>query len=235
MDDRILGERAGAAKALCARDVHLSYGRTVALAGASLDIVAGEVVALSGRSGSGKSSLLYCLAGMQRPTSGSVRYGDQDLTTLRGTSLSALRRRDFGFVFQFGELVPELTLAENVSLPLRLNGARGATVRTQVSALLDELGIADVAEMRPTEVSGGQAQRAAVARALVHRPRVVFADEPTGSLDSDNGALVLSKFVALARDNGTAVVLVTHDPDVAAIADRELRVVDGRTASAVRI
>lgn len=208
-------------------DVWHSYGSTLALRGASISIAAGEIVALTGKSGSGKSTLLYVLAGVIRPDSGAIRFRDVHLTQVSTEELTAIRRRDFGFVFQFGELVPELSIFENVALPLRLNGVDRDTVRTRVTELLEVLGIGDLAKRRAAEVSGGQAQRAAVARAVIHEPAVVFADEPTGSLDSENSSVVLAELVGLARSRGTAVVIVTHEREVGAVADRELLMVDG--------
>lgn len=212
-------------------ELHLSYGYTRALAGATIDVRSGEIVGLTGRSGSGKSSLLYCLAGILRPQQGTVEYLDEDLTRMGDEECSKIRRKDFGFVFQFGELVPELSLCDNVSLPLRLNGTKKAEARTRSLAILDQLGIEELATKRPGEVSGGEAQRAAVARALVHEPRVVFADEPTGSLDAENCEVVLDAFISLARGSGAAVVLVTHEPQIAAVCDRHLEVVDGIVAA----
>ena len=138
-----------------------------------------------------------------------------------------LRAREFGFVFQFGELVPELTIRENVELPLRLNGMSVGAARRDAAEVLDRLGIGTLGTDRPNEVSGGEAQRAAVGRALVHRPRVVFADEPTGSLDGDTAAVVLDQLVDLVRDRRSALVLVTHAEEVAAVAERQVRVRDG--------
>lgn len=213
-----------------AEGVGLSYGETVALASASATVSAGEIVALVGPSGSGKSTLLYCMSGLVAPDSGTVSFLGQSLFGLGDTARSDLRRKHFGFVFQFAELVPELTLRENVTLPLEINGVGRRERRTRVAELVERLGISAEADRRPSQVSGGQAQRAAVARALVHRPKVVFADEPTGSLDSRNGDVVLAALVDVARQDGTSVVLVTHDEKIAQSADRRLSVMDGRTS-----
>jgi putative ABC transport system ATP-binding protein len=211
----------------------LAYGRTKALRGASVEVNRGEILAITGKSGSGKSSLLYCLAGVLRPHQGLLSYKQQDMMALDDDALSQLRKRDFGFVFQFGELVPELSLLENVALPLRLNGKRKKEAEAGADAILRRLQIQDIGARRPAEVSGGQAQRAAVARALVHEPSVVFADEPTGSLDSENSAVVLGEFLALARSLGSAVVLVTHDRAVAEFGDRHIEVSDGLVRESV--
>ena len=213
---------------LSAEDLHRSFGSTAALDGASMSVAAGEIVAVMGPSGSGKSTLLHCLAGIIRPDAGTVRYQGADLAALGDRARSALRRTDFGFVFQFGQLVPELTCLENVALPLRLNGSRGRVAARRAREMLAELALAEIGGKRPGEVSGGQGQRVAVARALVTSPRVIFADEPTGALDSLNGETVLKLLLAAARQTGAAVVLVTHEARVAAYSDREAVVRDGR-------
>ncbi|WP_327065359.1 ABC transporter ATP-binding protein [Kitasatospora sp. NBC_01302] len=214
---------------LTAVDVHKSFGLTQALDGASLTISPGELVAVLGTSGSGKSTLLHCLAGLIRPESGTVSYRGQDLATLSDGARSALRRADFGFVFQFGQLVPELSCLENTALPLRLNGIRRRPAEERARQWLERLDVADLADKRPGELSGGQGQRAAIARALVTDPAVIFADEPTGALDSLHGEQVMALLTAAARESGAAVLLVTHDMRVAAYADREVVVRDGRT------
>jgi putative ABC transport system ATP-binding protein len=219
---------------LSARDLRLSFGATTALVGASVDVAPGEVLALLGASGSGKSTLLHCLAGILVPQSGEVRYRGQRLDDQPDDVRSSLRRCDFGFVFQFGALVPELTSLENVALPLRLTGRRRREADVQAQQWLERLEVGDVAGKLPGEVSGGQAQRVAVARALVAGPRVVFADEPTGALDSLNGELVMELLVGAAREQGASVVLVTHEPRVAAYADREVVLQDGALAAEVR-
>ncbi|HVV24863.1 MAG TPA: ABC transporter ATP-binding protein [Pseudonocardiaceae bacterium] len=206
-----------------------SFGPTPALIAASLAVWPGEVVAVMGPSGSGKSTLLHCLAGIVRPDSGRITYAGTDIGALSDTARSALRRSDFGFVFQFGQLVPELTCLENVALPLRLAGIRRGAAEQAARVWLGRLEVSDVADKRPGDVSGGQGQRVAVARALVAEPKVIFADEPTGALDSLNGERVMTLLVSAARETGTAVVLVTHEPRVAAYSDREVVVRDGRT------
>ncbi|MFD0378701.1 ABC transporter ATP-binding protein [Streptomyces sp. NPDC127112] len=214
---------------LVATGLHKAYGTTKALDGAAFSIHAGEVVAVMGPSGSGKSTLLHCLAGIVAPDAGTVTYDGRDLTALGDAERSALRRSQFGFVFQFGQLVPELTCVENVALPLRLAGIRRKEAEATALGWMERLQVEDVGAKRPGEVSGGQGQRVAVARALVTRPRVVFADEPTGALDSLNGELVMQLLTEAARAASAAVVLVTHETRVAAYSDREIVVRDGRS------
>ena len=209
--------------------LHKSFGPTTALAGAGLALWPGEVVAVMGPSGSGKSTLLHCLAGIVRPDAGSVHYQGRELSSLPDGPRSALRRTEFGFVFQFGQLVPELTCLENVALPLRLDGRRRGPAERIAGDWLDRLEVGDVADKRPGDVSGGQGQRVAVARALVTMPKVIFADEPTGALDSLNGERVMTLLVDAAKQTNAAIVLVTHEPRVAAYSDREVIVRDGRS------
>ncbi|MEV4937948.1 ABC transporter ATP-binding protein [Streptomyces zaomyceticus] len=209
-----------------------AYGSTPALAGASFALRAGEVVAVMGPSGSGKSTLLHCLAGIVRPDAGTITYDGRELTELSDTARSSLRRTDFGFVFQFGRLVPELTCVENVALPLRLNGEKRKAAEARAVEWLARLEVDDTAAKRPGEISGGQGQRVAVARALVTAPRVIFADEPTGALDSLNGERVMRLLTDASRDTGAAVVLVTHEARVAAYSDREIVVRDGAVRDA---
>lgn len=214
---------------LTAYDLRKTYGTTPALDGASFSIHAGEVVAVMGPSGSGKSTLLHCLAGIVPADSGTITYQGRDVTELSDGARSTLRRTDFGFVFQFGQLVPELTCLENVALPLRLSGTRRKEAERIALEWMERLEVTDVRAQRPGEVSGGQGQRIAVARSLVTSPRVLFADEPTGALDSLNGERVMELLTDAARSAGTAVVLVTHEVRVAAYSDREVVVRDGRT------
>ncbi|GHJ35373.1 ABC transporter ATP-binding protein [Streptomyces sp. TS71-3] len=220
---------------LAATDLHKAYGPTTALDGAAFSIHPGEVVAVMGPSGSGKSTLLHCLAGIVTPDSGSILYNGRELSAMSDADRSALRRSDFGFVFQFGQLVPELTCVENVALPLRLNGTGRKEAENTARTWMRRLEVDDVAGQRPGEVSGGQGQRVAVARALVSGPRVLFADEPTGALDSLNGERVMELLTDAARSSGTAVVLVTHEARVAAYSDREVVVRDGRSRDMERV
>jgi len=232
-----VSERPGAevpaegAPVLEARDVHLSFGATPALRGVSLTIVAGEILAVMGPSGSGKSTLLYCLAGILQPDQGEIRFAGRRIDTLGEQARSALRRDHFGFVFQFGQLVPELTAEENVAFPLLLGGARRSQALDEARAWFEPLGLDGLERRRSGELSGGQAQRVALARGLVSRPEVLFADEPTGSLDSLTGEQVMELLVTATRRQGTAVVLVTHEARVAAYADREVIVRDGKATS----
>ncbi|WP_436492653.1 ABC transporter ATP-binding protein [Actinokineospora sp. HUAS TT18] len=214
---------------LVGSDLTMSFGQTKALDGASMTVGRGEIVAVMGPSGSGKSTLLHCVAGIVAPTSGSVLYDGQELTAMTDKRRSELRRSEFGFVFQFGQLVPELTCLENVALPLRLSGIPRGQAEQTASEWLVRLEVEATADKRPGEVSGGQGQRVAVARALVTRPKVIFADEPTGALDSLNGEQVMRLLVDTAKETGAAIVLVTHEPRVAAYSDREVVVRDGRT------
>ncbi|MES4900735.1 MULTISPECIES: ABC transporter ATP-binding protein [unclassified Streptomyces] len=213
---------------LIAEGLHKSYGPTPALDGADFSIHPGEVVAVMGPSGSGKSTLLHCLAGIVTPDSGTVHYNGQLLSAMPDSRRSALRRGEFGFVFQFGQLVPELSCVENVALPLRLNGVGRKEAESRALSWLERLEVDDVRAKRPGEVSGGQGQRVAVARALVSGPRVLFADEPTGALDSLNGERVMELLTEASRETRAAVVLVTHEARVAAYSDREVVVRDGK-------
>ena len=214
-----------------ARDVHLSFGATPALRGAGLAVARGEIVAVMGPSGSGKSTLLHCLAGILVPDRGEISFRGRRVDTLSEQARSTLRRDHFGFVFQFGQLVPELTAEENVALPLLLGGVRRAEALERAGAWFRQLDLEGLQRRRAGELSGGQAQRVALARGLVAHPEVVFADEPTGSLDSLTGEHVMELLVGAARRRGTTVVLVTHEPRVAAYADREIVVRDGRASS----
>ncbi len=213
---------------LAGRALQKAYGRTAALDGATIAVEAGEVVAVTGPSGSGKSTLLLTLAGVVRPQAGEVTYDGQRLDRLPDHAVSLIRLRDFGLVLQFGHLVPELTALQNVALPLLLDGHRRAAAEAAASRWLERLDVDGVATALPGEMSGGEMQRVAIARALVHGPRVIFADEPTGALDSVSGERVLATLVRTARESGATLVIVTHDNVVAASADREVVLRDGR-------
>ncbi|GAA1556167.1 ABC transporter ATP-binding protein [Dactylosporangium maewongense] len=217
-----------------ARDVRLSFGQTPALRGATLTVEEGEIVAVMGPSGSGKSTLLHCLAGILVPDEGEIHFDGARIDRLDETRRSTLRRDRFGFVFQFGQLVPELTAEDNIALPLLLGGARRADAVAQARPWFARLGLDGLEQRRSGELSGGQAQRIALARALVAKPRVLFADEPTGSLDSLTGEQVMDLMVDSARAQGTTVVLVTHEARVAAYADRQVVVRDGRVHALAR-
>jgi putative ABC transport system ATP-binding protein len=211
-----------------ARDVARSFGQTRALRGASVSVAAGEILAVMGPSGSGKSTLLHCLSGILAPDSGEIWFDGRRIDAMGEARRSALRRDHFGFVFQFGQLVPELTAEENIALPLLLAGSRRAAALERARPWFGRLGLDGLEQRRSGELSGGQAQRVALARGLVADPRVLFADEPTGSLDSVAGELVMNLLTAAVRDQGTTLVLVTHEPRVAAYADREVIVRDGK-------
>jgi putative ABC transport system ATP-binding protein len=214
-----------------ARDLHRSFGSTPALRGARLTLASGEILAVMGPSGSGKSTLLHCMAGIYAPDQGEVWFGGRRIDTLPDAARSKLRRTEFGFVFQFGQLVPELSAADNIALPLLLSHTGRRTAYQQAQNWLDRLGLEGLGERRTGELSGGQAQRVAIARALVAHPRVLFADEPTGSLDSLTGEQVMELLLTLTREEGTSVVLVTHDARIAAYSDRAVMVRDGRVSA----
>ncbi|MEA2252995.1 MAG: lipoprotein-releasing system ATP-binding protein [Solirubrobacteraceae bacterium] len=215
---------------VAARDLVKTYGRGRAarrvLDGAAIEARAGELIAVVGRSGSGKSTLLHLLGGLDRPEAGTIELAGERIDGRPERELTRLRRRHVGFVFQFFHLVPELTGEENVLLPTRLRGSAPEAPR-RGRALIDELGLNGAAGRLPHELSGGEQQRLAVARALVHDPALVLADEPTGNLDVEAGAAVL-ELLRGAADGGRAVVVVTHDEAATAAADRVLRLVDGR-------
>ena len=202
-----------------------------ALRGVSLEVLGGELLAIMGPSGSGKSTLMHLLAGLDRPTSGTVSIAGVDPAALSDTKLTKLRRKHVGFVFQSLNLLPTLSAQENVTLPLDLAGE--SVDRAWVGELLEAVGLADRRTHRPSALSGGQQQRVAVARALVHRPSVLFADEPTGNLDSRSGAEVLELIRSAADGYGQTTIMVTHDQRAAAIADRVLFLADGQVAGEI--
>jgi putative ABC transport system ATP-binding protein len=216
------------ASLLSGRGLVKRYGNAYALAGVDIDIAAGEVLAIVGPSGSGKTSLLHVLAGILKADEGAITLGGQRIDQLSETKRSELRRSEFGFVFQSGMLVAELTAEENVALPLLLGGRDRTMAIDTARTWLGRVGLAGKETRRPGELSGGEAQRVAIARAIAHRPKVIFADEPTGALDSLAGEHVMNLLTAAAREQGTSVVLVTHEARVAAYADREVIVRDGK-------
>ena len=212
-----------------ADDIKKSYGETHAMRGISLEIKRGEVLAIMGPSGSGKSTLLHTLAGIIKPDSGKVYFSGSRIDNLNDHGRTMLRRTKFGFVFQFSQLVPELTAIDNVAVPLLLNGIPRSEAYHRAEQWLNKVGITDAKlNHLANQLSGGQIQRVAIARAMVINPEVLFADEPTGSLDSLNSELVMKMFIKTAKENGTTVVMVTHEPTIAAYADHEIIVRDGR-------
>ena len=215
-----------------ARGLEMSFGQTHALRGVDLDVAAGEVLAVTGPSGSGKSTLLHVMAGVLVPDAGRVDYhgggASQDIAALDEAARSRLRLKEFGFIFQFGQLLPDLSALDNVTIPLLLAGTPRRRALAQARETLGELGLSEHLDKRPTQLSGGQAQRAAVARALVTNPRLLFADEPTGSLDSLAAERTMEVLLNSVRSRGAGLVIITHDARVAAYADREVTVRDGR-------
>ena len=227
-----------------AHGLEMSFGQTHALRGVDLDVAAGEVLAVTGPSGSGKSTLLHVMAGVLVPDAGSVSYhggkspggGATDvaediavnIAALDEAARSRLRLNEFGFIFQFGQLLPDLSALDNVTIPLLLAGTPRRRALAQAREALGELGLSEHLDKRPTQLSGGQAQRAAVARALVTGPRILFADEPTGSLDSLAAERTMEVLLASVRSRGASLVIITHDARIAAYADREVTVRDGR-------
>ena len=215
-----------------ARGLEMSFGQTHALRGVDLDVAAGEVLAVTGPSGSGKSTLLHVMAGVLVPDAGSVGYHggnvSQDIAALDEAARSRLRLSEFGFIFQFGQLLPDLSALDNVTIPLLLASTPRKKALAQARETLGELGLSEHLDKRPGQLSGGQAQRAAVARALVTSPRILFADEPTGSLDSLAAERTMEVLLASVRSRGASLVIITHDARIAAYADREVTVRDGR-------
>lgn len=213
---------------LMAQHLGKSFGTVRALDSINLAIPPGQSLSIMGPSGSGKSTLLHCLAGILTPDTGDVHLGQDPVSASSDAARSRFRREHFGFVFQDGQLLPELPADENVALPLMLNGTPRAAAVQAARSWLARFGLAGMESRRPGQLSGGQAQRVAIARALVHAPAVVFADEPTGALDQATGVDVIHTLTAACRDTGATLVLVTHDAHVAGWCDRHLQLVDGR-------
>jgi len=212
---------------LVGRELHMSYGLTPALRGASIAVDEGEIVAVMGPSGSGKSTLLHCLSGVLAPDRGEVHFAGERIDRISDRGRVRLRRTAFGLVYQFGQLVPELPVVENVALPLLLAGRPRRASLAEAEEWMTRMGLTGVGDRLPGQLSGGQGQRVALARALVARPQVVFADEPTGSLDSVGADQVMELLVNSAKNEGTAVLVVTHEPRVAGFADRTVFMRDG--------
>ena len=217
---------------ISAKNIAKSYGKTHALRGVSLDVSQGEILAIMGPSGSGKSTLLHSLAAITNVDKGEIYFDGKRIDNLNDTQRSILRRTGFGFVFQFGQLVPELTALDNVALPLILNGTKRAHAYKLANTWLDKVGLNGKEDSIPGELSGGQAQRVAIARAMVISPKILFADEPTGSLDSLSSEHIMELFINTAKEQNTTIVMVTHEPSIAAYADREIVVRDGQISGA---
>jgi putative ABC transport system ATP-binding protein len=217
---------------LVAENLHKAYvtgeARVTALAGVSFSVERGDFVALMGPSGCGKSTLLHLCGAMDRPTSGTLLLDGRDLSRLEDDELTRVRRERVGFVFQFFNLLPTLTVADNIALPCLLAGVAAADADTRARTLADRVGIAHRLNHYPQQISGGEMQRAAIARALIHQPSLVVADEPTGNLDSENGANVMALLETLNKETGVTILLATHAADVAAAARRVLTMRDGK-------
>ncbi|EGT2205417.1 TPA: ABC transporter ATP-binding protein [Clostridioides difficile] len=193
----------------------------------SLQVIKGEFISIMGRSGSGKSTLLYILGGLDTPTSGKVYMNGADISHFNDEKMSIIRRRNIGFVFQFYNLIPNLNVEENIMLPLLLDGKNLKDYKNQLDEILDIVGLTDRRKHTPRELSGGQQQRVAIARALIGKPEILFADEPTGNLDSKTGIEIIDLLNKINRDNGQTIIMVTHSPDAAKSSSRTITVSDG--------
>ena len=209
------------------RDISKSYGNLQVLSDINLDIMKSEIVSIVGPSGAGKTTLLQIIGTLERPDSGRVLYDDEDVMSLKDARLAKFRNRNIGFVFQFHQLLPEFTVVENVAMPALIGGSSRADAFSKAKELIEYLGLTARADHKPSQLSGGERQRAAVARALVNSPRVVLADEPSGSLDSHNRRELHKLFFDLRRDMGQTFVIVTHDESLAADTDRIIHMRDG--------
>ena len=210
-----------------AKGIRKSFASLEVLKGIDFSCAKGEIVAIMGASGAGKSTLLQILGTLSTPDSGSLSIDGTDVLSLRGGELSAFRGRKIGFVFQFHHLLPEFTALENVMMPALIAGQAEKTARKRAGELLDELGLAERAEHKPSQLSGGEQQRVAIARALINDPAVIFADEPTGNLDSMTKKEIQQLFLDLRASHGQSIVIVTHDPELASACDRCLNMKDG--------
>ena len=215
------------------RNITKSYDSLQVLKGIDLDIVPGEVVSIVGASGAGKTTLLQIIGSLDRPDTGSVKYDNSDIFSLKEAQLARFRNKNIGFVFQFHQLLPEFTLLENVAMPALIGGIKRSEAYDRARELINYLGLKDRESHRPAELSGGERQRAAVARALVNRPKVVLADEPSGSLDSKNRQELHKLFFDLRRDMNQTFVIVTHDETLAADCDRIIKMRDGQITEIV--
>lgn len=211
-----------------ASNITKNYGQLAVLKGVDLRVETGEIVSIVGKSGAGKSTLLHILGTLDRPDGGVLRIKDTDVFQLSGKRLAAFRNQEIGFVFQFHHLLPEFNALENVSIPAMIGGQRETDVRKRAMELLDYLGLADRATHKPGELSGGEQQRVAVARALMNQPAIVFADEPSGNLDSASSAALHELLFQLRTDFNQSFIIVTHNEDLAAMSDRRLEMVDGK-------
>lgn len=218
---------------LVARGIHKKFGASLIIRGVNITLGQGEILAIMGPSGSGKSTLLHCLAGIIDSDSGEITYKGQDITTLNQNDRTKLRRTDFGFIFQFGELIPELPVIDNIALPLLLRGVRKKEAYDISNKWISKLGVSEVARNLPHTLSGGETQRVAIARAMAVDPTVIFADEPTGSLDTTNALKVMRLFVELANQYNKSIIFVTHSAAMAKYANRVVALRDGLVESNV--
>ncbi len=209
------------------KDFRIGDTITKVLKGVSLEVMQGEFVSIMGPSGSGKSTLLYILGGLDTPTGGSVRLNGTDISHLEDEKMSRIRRRNIGFVFQFYNLIPNLNVEENIMLPLLLDGKKIGNYRKQLNGILEVVGLSDRRRHTPRELSGGQQQRVAIARALVGSPEILFADEPTGNLDSKTGSEIMHLLCDINRESGQTIIMVTHSPEAAKSSNRVITVRDG--------
>lgn len=209
------------------KDFQIGNSKTRVLKDISLKILQGEFVSIMGQSGSGKSTLLYILGGLDTPTSGSVYMNGMDISKLNDEKMSQIRRQQMGFVFQFYNLIPNLNVEENIMLPLLLDGKKMKDYQKELNRILDIVGLSDRRKHTPRELSGGQQQRVAIARALIGKPEILFADEPTGNLDSKTGVEIMNLLCEINRDSGQTIIMVTHSPEAAKSTGRIITVRDG--------
>ena len=212
---------------LVAKNISKSYGKLAVLKSVDLSIAASEIIAIVGASGAGKSTLLHLLGTLDKTDTGNIIFDGTDFTKLNDKALSAFRNQHMGFIFQFHHLLPEFTALENVCIPAYIAKENKADADARGLKLLTQLGLADRAEHKPSELSGGEQQRVAIARALINQPSIIFADEPTGNLDSNNANEINDLFLKIRKEMGVAIVIVTHNSALASIADRQLHMKDG--------